>query len=128
MKAQIGLPDMRVPILFAMSYPDRFQTAFPRFDFINYPNLTFEKPDFETFRNLAMAFEVGKKGGNMPCVLNAANEVAVQGFLEDRISFLEISDVIEQCVGKVSYIRTPHLEDFIETDKETRALALEEIN
>ena len=127
MKAQMGLPDMRVPIQFAMTYPGRLKSDFPRFDFIDYPQLTFEKPDMETFRNLKLAFEVAKEGGNHPCILNAANEIAVQGFLEDKVGFLEISDVIENCLQKVSYIREPELEDFIQTDKETRAKALEMI-
>ena len=125
MKAQMGLPDMRVPIQFALGYPERMRSDFPRFNFLDYPSLTFETPDQATFRNLALAFEVGRKGGNLPCILNAANEIAVQGFLEDRVGFLEISDVIESCLQKVSYIRSPLLEDFIETDKETRAQALE---
>ena len=125
MKAQVGLPDMRMPIQFALGYPARMHSDFPRFDFLDYPNLTFERPDKETFRNLSLAFEVGEKGGNLPCILNAANEIAVQGFLEDRVGFLEISDVIESCLQKVSYIRTPLLEELIETDKETRAQALE---
>jgi len=127
MKAQMGLPDMRVPIQFAMTYPGRLKSDFPRFDFIDYPQLTFEKPDMETFRNLKLAFEVAKEGGNHPCILNAANEIAVQGFLEDKVGFLEISDVIENCLQKVSYIREPEFEDFIQTDKETRAIALEMI-
>jgi len=125
MKAQLGLPDMRLPIQFALGYPERLKADYPRFDFSEYPQLTFEKPDIETFRNLGLAFEVATKGGNQPCILNAANEIAVQGFLEERIGFLEISDVIENCLNRVSYIRTPVLEDFIESDKETRALALE---
>ena len=125
MKAQMGLPDMRVPIQFALSYPERLKADFPRFDFLNYPQLTFEKPDLGTFRNLGLAFEVAKAGGNQACILNAANEVAVQGFLEDRVGFLEISDVIESCLQKVSYIRKPEFEDFVQTDKETRAGALE---
>ncbi len=125
MKAQMGLPDMRVPIQFAMTYPERYQADYPRFDFAQYPSLTFEKPDMETFRNLAFAFEVAKVGGNKACILNAANEIAVQGFLEEKVGFLGISDVIETCLEKVSYIRNPVLEDFIETDKETRAKALE---
>lgn len=128
MKAQMGLPDMRVPIQYALSYPARMHADFPRFDFMDFPSLTFEKPDFETFRNLSLAFEVGKRGGNMPCILNAANEIAVKGFLEDRLGFLEISEVIESCLQKVSYIRTPSLEDFIKTDDETRAYALELIS
>ncbi|SNT15757.1 1-deoxy-D-xylulose 5-phosphate reductoisomerase [Ekhidna lutea] len=125
MKAQMGLPDMRVPIQFALTYPERLKADFPRFNFLDYPQLTFEKPDIDTFRNLGLAFEVAKEGGNQPCILNAANEIAVQGFLEDKVGFLEISDVIENCLKKVSYIRNPELEDFIQTDKETRAKALE---
>lgn len=125
MKAQMGLPDMRVPIQFAMTYPERLKADYPRFDFLDYPQLTFEKPDVETFRNLGLAFEVAKEGGNQPCILNAANEIAVQAFLEDKVGFLEISDVIENCLKKVSYIRNPEIEDFIQTDKETRAKALE---
>ena len=121
----MGLPDMRMPIQFAMTYPERLKADYPRFDFLDYPQLTFEKPDIETFRNLGLAFEVAKQGGNQPCILNAANEVAVQGFLEDKVGFLEISDVIENCLQKVSYIRKPELDDFIDTDKETRAKALE---
>ncbi|MDE0471784.1 MAG: 1-deoxy-D-xylulose-5-phosphate reductoisomerase [Ekhidna sp.] len=124
-KAQLGLPDMRVPIQFALSYPERLHSDFPRFNFSDYPNLTFEEPDTATFRNLTLAIEAGRKGGNLPCILNAANEIAVKGFLEDRVGFLEISDVIESCMAKVSYIRSPLLEDFIATDKETRIKALE---
>ncbi len=126
-KAQMGLPDMRVPIQFALSYPSRFKSDFPRFSFMDHPNFTFEDPDLKTFRNLSLAFEVGKKGGNAPCILNAANEIAVRGFLEDRIGFLEISELIESCLQKVSYIRNPLLEQLVETDKETRAKALEMI-
>lgn len=125
MKAQMGLPDMKLPIQFAMTYPERLKTDFPRFDFMNYPSLTFESPDKETFRNLGLAFEVGEKGGNQPCILNAANEIAVQAFLKDQVGFLEISDIIESCLQKVTYIRKPVLEDLVDTDKETRALALE---
>jgi len=127
MKAQMGLPDMRVPIQFALSYPDRIKTDFPRFNFADYPTLTFEKPDLETFRNLSLAYSAMEAGGNKPCILNAANEIAVDAFLKDQIGFLEISDVIESCLEKVSYIRTPELQDFIETDKETRVRALEQI-
>ncbi|MEO9482179.1 MAG: 1-deoxy-D-xylulose-5-phosphate reductoisomerase [Ekhidna sp.] len=125
MKAQMGLPNMRVPIQFAMTYPERLKADYPRFNFLDYPLLTFEKPDVETFRNLGLAFRVAKEGGNQPCILNAANEIAVQAFLEDKVGFLEISDVIENCLEKVSYIRNPEIEDFIQTDKETRAKALE---
>lgn len=95
---------------------------------MDYPELTFEKPDMETFRNLALSFEALKKGGNQPCILNAANEIAVSKFLEDRIGFLEMSDVVESCLNKISYISTPNFEDYVETDKETRILATELIN
>lgn len=127
MKAQLGLPDMRIPIQFALSYPERLKADYPRFNFLDYPELTFEEPDVQTFRNLGLAYEAAEKGGNQPCILNAANEIAVQGFLEEKIGFLEISEVIENCMEKVSYIRTPILEDFVESDKETRARALEMI-
>ncbi|MCP4457045.1 MAG: 1-deoxy-D-xylulose-5-phosphate reductoisomerase [Cytophagales bacterium] len=127
MKAQMGLPDMRVPIQFALSYPERIKTDFPRFNFSDNPALTFEQPDMETFRNLSLAYTAIESGGNKPCILNAANEIAVDAFLKDQIGFLEISDVIESSLEKVSYIRTPELQDFVETDKETRIRALEEI-
>jgi 1-deoxy-D-xylulose-5-phosphate reductoisomerase len=127
-KAQLGLPDMRLPIQFAMSYPERLKSDFPRFDFANFPALTFEKPDMETFRNLALAFDALGRGGNMPCVLNAANEVAVAEFLKDRIGFLEMSDVVERCLAKMNYIAGPTLEDYVSTDKETRIKAQELIN
>jgi len=124
-KAQLGLPDMRLPIQFAMTYPQRLKTDFPRFDFANYPSLTFEKPDLKTFRNLALAFDAMNRAGNMPCVLNAANEIAVAEFLRDKIGFLEMSDVVERCLGKMEYIKTPTYEDYVMTDKETRIRALE---
>lgn len=124
-KAQLGLPDMRLPIQFALTYPERFPSGFPRFDFANYPTLTFEKPDTETFRNLALAYEALNKGGNMPCVLNAANEVAVAEFLKDRVGFLEMSDIVEQCLSKMDYIRNPSYEDYVSTDRITRLKALE---
>lgn len=126
-KAQLGLPDMKLPIQYALGFPRRLKSDFPRFDFINYPNLTFEKPDFETFRNLGLAFEALNKGGNMPCILNAANEVAVDAFLKDKIGFLQMSDVIEFCLGKVNFLKNPTLEDYIETDKITRQTALTKI-
>ena len=125
MKAQMGLPDMRVPIQFAIGYPNRLKSNFPRMDFAQFPSLTFEKPDYETFRNLGFAFEALQTGGNMACIVNAANEIAVAAFLRDEIGFLEMSDLIEDCMKKVSFVRTPTLEDYIETDKETRRLALE---
>jgi 1-deoxy-D-xylulose-5-phosphate reductoisomerase len=124
-KAQLGLPDMRLPIQFAMSYPQRLKADFPRFNFANYPALTFEPPDTETFRNLALAFKALERGGNMPCVLNAANEVAVAEFLKDKIGFLEMSDLVEQCLAKIKHIVKPSLEDYVETDKETRRIAQE---
>jgi 1-deoxy-D-xylulose-5-phosphate reductoisomerase len=127
-KAQLGLPDMRLPIQFAMSFPERLKSDFPRFDFANFPALTFEKPDTETFRNLALAFEALARGGNMPCVLNAANEVAVAEFLKDRIGFLEMADVVERCLEKMAYIAGPTLEDYVSTDRETRIKAKELIN
>ncbi len=128
MKAQLGLPDMRLPIQFALSYPNRLKSDLPRFDFGAYPSLTFEKPDTETFRNLALAFEALKRGGNMPCVLNAANEVAVQEFLKESISFLEMPKIVERCLEKIDFIAKPVLEDYVNTDKETRIRALELVN
>lgn len=123
MKAQLGLPDMKLPIQYAFSYPDRVKNNFKRFDFFNYPNLTFEKPDTQTFTNLALAYDALKKGGNMPCVLNAANEIAVDAFLKDKVKFLQMSEVIEKCLAKINYIQKPTYEQYIETDKETRQLA-----
>jgi 1-deoxy-D-xylulose-5-phosphate reductoisomerase len=124
-KAQMGLPDMRVPIMYALSYPDRLEADFPRFNFMDYPKLTFEQPDTDTFRNLALAFKALEKAGNMPCILNAANEVVVSAFLEEKISFLGMSEVIANCLDKMSFIKKPSLQDYIETDKETRIKALE---
>ncbi len=128
LKAQMGLPDMKLPIQFAMSYPDRLKSDFPRFDFTKYPALTFEKPDIETFRNLALAFEALKRGGNMPCVLNAANEVVVAEFLKDKVGFLEMSEIVERCLDKISFIKSPSYEDYVSTDKETRIMAYELVN
>ena len=124
-KAQLGLPDMRLPIQYALSYPERLQSDFERFSFADYPALTFEQPDTKTFQNLELAFEAMKKGGNQPCVLNAANEVAVDCFLKDKIGFLEMSDMIVNCLNRVGFIATPSIEDYVSTDKETRILALE---
>lgn len=123
MKAQMGMPDMKLPIQFAMSYPERLKSDFPRFDFMEYPQLTFEKPDYKTFRNLGFAFAAMEKGGNAPCVLNAANEIAVQAFLDERIGFLAMSDLIENCLENISRIPTPSFEEYFETDRETRAYA-----
>ena len=124
-KAQLGLPDMKLPIQYALAYPERLRNSFPRFDFTRYPAFTFEQPDTETFRNLALAIDAMRKGGNMACIVNAANEVAVAAFLEDRIGLLEMSDLIERCMRQVSFIAHPTLEDYVKTDAETRRLALE---
>jgi len=122
-KAQMGLPDMKLPIQYALGYPARMKSNFPRFDFGLDHQLSFEKPDLKTFRNLDFAYNALKKGGNLACILNAANEIAVAEFLNDKLSFLEISDVIEKCMDKVSFIENPSLEDYIQTDTETRLLA-----
>jgi 1-deoxy-D-xylulose-5-phosphate reductoisomerase len=124
-KAQMGLPDMRLPIQYALGYPNRLASNFPRFDFAQYPALTFEKPDTETFRNLALAFAALSRGGNAPCVLNAANEVAVAAFLQDRVGFLEMQQVVETCLNKVDHIANPGYDDYVFTDEKTRALANE---
>lgn len=123
MKAQMGLPDMKLPIQYALGYPLRLKSPFPRFNFIEYPNLTFEQPDTKTFRNLALAYEALKKGGNMPCILNAANEIVTEAFLKDEIGFLEMPDVIEECMQKMSFVAKPVYEDFVETDREARVMA-----
>ena len=125
MKAQMGLPDMKLPIQYALGYPLRMKSSFPRFDFSNYASLTFEKPDTGTFRNLALAMEALKKAGNLPCILNAANEIAVSAFLKDKIGFLEMSDLIEACMSQQKFIEHPSLEDYMLTDKETRIRAVE---
>lgn len=123
MKAQMGLPDMKLPIQYAMAYPDRLSTTWPRFDFLNYPALTFEQPDLSTFRNLALALDAMDRGGNAPCVLNAANEVAVDLFLRDAIGFLEMSDLVEHCLQTVSFIPNPSLPDLEASDAEARRVA-----
>ncbi|AWV99703.1 1-deoxy-D-xylulose-5-phosphate reductoisomerase [Arcticibacterium luteifluviistationis] len=125
MKAQMGLPDMKLPIQYAIGFPQRLKSDFPRFDFMDYPNLTFEKPDLETFRNLGFAFNALNQGGNMACIVNAANEIAVDAFLKDKIGFLQMSDLIENCMNNVSFVKKPSLDDYIETDKQTRVKALE---
>lgn len=127
MKAQMGLPDMKLPIQYALAYPHRIDADFPRFDFLNYPNLTFEKPDLETFKNLGLAYDAMNKGGNMPCILNAANEVVVAAFLKDQIGFLEMSDVIAECMQNVAFISQPSYDDYVLTDKETRIFASSKI-
>jgi len=123
MKAQMGLPDMKLPIQYALAFPQRLKSNFARFNFIDYPQLTFEQPDLETFRNLGLAYYAMEKGGNTPCILNAANEVAVAAFLKDKTGFLEMSEVIEKCLQKITFIANPTLEDLCHTDKETRILA-----
>ncbi len=125
MKAQMGVPDMKLPIQYALTYPDRFENNFERFNFMDYPMLHFEKADMETFRNLALAYETLRAGGNKSCILNAANEVVVGAFLEDNIGFLEMSDVIEQTLDKVEFIPNPSLEDYLETDRIARLITKE---
>jgi 1-deoxy-D-xylulose-5-phosphate reductoisomerase len=123
MKAQMGLPDMKLPIQFAIAYPERLNSNFERFNFMDYPSLSFEKPDTETFRNLALAFTALEKGGNMPCILNAANEVAVAAFLEDRIGFLEMSDLIETSMEQCQFVEKPTYDDYVASDREARERA-----
>lgn len=127
-KAQLGQPDMRMPIQYALSYPDRLHSDFDRLDFFTCGNLTFERPDTKKFRNLTFAFEAMKCGGNMPCILNAANEVVVSAFLHDRIGFLEMSNIIERVMNSAQFVRKPSLDDYFETDRETRILTENIIN
>jgi 1-deoxy-D-xylulose-5-phosphate reductoisomerase len=124
-KAQMGLPDMRLPIQYALTYPTRVQTSFERLDFAKCTNLTFEQPDTTRFRNLALAFEALNQGGNMPCVLNAANEVVVAAYLNDQIGFLEMSNVIEQVMSRMAFISQPTYEDYVACDREARILTTE---
>ena len=123
--AQVGVPDMKLPIQYALGFPERLENNFKRFSFFDYPELTFEKPDMETFRNLQLAFNAMDKGGNSPCVLNAANEIVVDAFLNNRIGFLSMSDVIENCMEKITFVKNPTIEDYVNTDRETRILANE---
>ncbi len=123
--AQLGMPDMRLPIQYALTYPERVKTDFERVDFFQLNTLTFEQPDLEKFRNLAFAYEAVGKGGNLPCILNAANEVAVANFLQDKIGFLEMSHVLEQTMCKASFVANPTYQDYVETDTESRRIALE---
>lgn len=122
-KAQMGLPDMKLPIQYALSYPGRIKNNFKRFNFIDYPQLTFEKADIQTFQNLAFAFEALRQAGNMPCIINAANEVAVAGFLNKKISFLGMSSLIELCMQQMAFMASPDLDDYLNTDRETRIFA-----
>ncbi|MDF1574929.1 MAG: 1-deoxy-D-xylulose-5-phosphate reductoisomerase [Bacteroidales bacterium] len=126
-KAQMGLPDMRLPIQYAFSYPERFSSDFERFDFRNYPSLTFEDPDTKNFRNLALSYEALKVGGNWPCILNAANEVAVDAFLKEKIGFLAIPDLIESTLNRSDFIKAPELEDYYNSDLQARRVAQEQI-
>jgi 1-deoxy-D-xylulose-5-phosphate reductoisomerase len=123
MKAQMGLPDMKLPIQYAMAFPQRLKNAFPRMDFRKYPNLGFEEPDLRTFRNLALAMEAMAKGGNMPCILNAANEIAVWAFLRNVIGFLDMTAVVEKTMNACTFIQQPTLEDYFESDAEARNFA-----
>lgn len=127
-KAQLGMPDMRLPIQYAFSYPDRLRASFPRLDFSICTNLTFEQPDTTRFRNLALAYEALHKAGNMPCIVNAANEIAVAAFMQDKISFLGMSDVIEKTMERVSHLPKPEYEDYVATDAEARRISQELIN
>ena len=122
-KAQLGIPDMKLPIQYALGFPNRFKNNFKRFSFFDYPNLTFEKADEKTFRNLSLAFRAMSKGGNSACILNAANEIAVEAFLNDKIGFLNMSDLIDNCLEKITFVKSPTIEDYIETDQQTRLLA-----
>lgn len=124
MKAQMGLPDMKLPIQYALTYPKRFPTNFPRFNFMDYPELTFEQPDRQTFRNLDLAYQALERGGTAACALNAANEVSVQLFLEDKISFLEIAKINEYVMNEVALVDQPRYEDYVEVDKLARMAAL----
>lgn len=124
-KCQMGLPDMKLPIQYALGYPNRIPADFTRFSFAQFPNLTFEKPDSDTFQCLKLAFEALEKGGNMACTLNAANEIAVDAFLHDKISFLQISDIIQGCMAQGQYIAAPTLADYIDTDHSIRQMAKE---
>ena len=124
-KAQMGLPDMKLPIQYAFTYPDRLQTNFPRLDFDICNQLTFEKPDLERFRNLGFAYYAMEKGGNMPCILNAANEVVVAEFLKNKIGFLQMSDIIEEVMTKAHFVEKPSYDDYVNTDEMVRVLTNE---
>jgi 1-deoxy-D-xylulose-5-phosphate reductoisomerase len=119
---------MKLPIQYAMAYPKRLTNDFPRFDFLNYPQLTFEKADLNTFRCLQLAFDAMHAGGNMPCVLNAANEMAVADFLADKITFLQIAERVDDCMQTATFISKPSIDDYYQTDKETRALYTHKFN
>lgn len=126
-KAQLGVPDMRLPIQYALTYPERTDSIIERLDFMKYNTLTFEQPDADLFRNLKMAYNAMEQGGNIPCVLNAANEIVVDAYLHDRIGFLQMSDIIEQTMAKATYIAKPTYDDYVRCDRETRILTKEMI-
>lgn len=128
MKAQMGLPDMKLPIQYALGFPQRIKNDFPRFDFKKYPVLNFEEPDIKTFRNLALATDALFKGGNMPCILNAANEIAVWAFLRNRVGFLDMTAIVEKTMEKINFIETPTLEQYFDSDAEARNFAASMIN
>jgi 1-deoxy-D-xylulose-5-phosphate reductoisomerase len=121
--AQLGIPDMKLPISYAFSFPERLKSKAPRLDFNRYNTLTFEEPDTERFRNLSFAFEAIRKGGNMPCIVNAANEIAVASFLREETGFLQMSDIIENTMQKASFVANPSYEDYVKTDAEARSIA-----
>ena len=127
MKAQLGLPDMKLPIQYALAYPDRLPNTFERFNFMDYPSLTFEQPDVKSFRNLQLAYDALEKGGNAPCVLNAANEVVVDAFLKDKVGFLQMSDIIADTLQKCTFVKNPSLEDYIASDTEARRITKDNI-
>jgi 1-deoxy-D-xylulose-5-phosphate reductoisomerase len=127
-KAQLGLPDMRLPIQYALSFPHRLPASFPKLSLFDYPNLTFEKPDTTVFRNLSLAYEALDKGGNTPCILNAANEIAVEAFLKETIRFTDLPNIIETTIGTISHIKKPTVDDLTETDTEARITAKNIIN
>ena len=127
MKAQLGLPDMKLPIQYALAYPDRLPNTFERFNFMDYPSLTFEQPDVKSFRNLQLAYDALEKGGNAPCVLNAANEVVVDAFLKDKVGFLQMSDTIADTLQKCTFVKNPSLEDYIASDAEARRITKDNI-
>jgi 1-deoxy-D-xylulose-5-phosphate reductoisomerase len=122
-KAQMGLPDMKLPIQYALGFPQRLANNFPRYDFKKPNTLTFDEPDTKTFRNLALAIDALHKGGNLPCILNAANEIAVYAFLRNRIGFLDMTEVVEQTMQKMPFIQNPNLEEYFESDGEARSFA-----
>lgn len=121
-KAQMGMPDMRLPIQYALAYPQRLSSNLPRIDLFQIADLTFEQPDTSRFRNLSLAYQAIEQGGNMPCVLNAANEIVVNAFLNNQVGFLQMSDIIEQVMAQASFIANPTYDDYVQTDQQTRAL------